>query len=324
MRICDEIYGTVKLSGVLGELMNSQLVQRLKGIHQGGASYLVNPTWNVTRFDHSVGVMMLVKKLGGTEEEQIASLLHDVSHTAFSHVSDLVFDHKNEDYHEFIYEQMVASSSIPTILRQEGMDWKKLLLDDSKWTLLEQSAPELCADRVDYTLRDMYTYGKITLEEVHWFLAQLAVVNGRMFCTDLFAAEWFVETYYKEVIGFFMDPLNIYGYDRLALVLKRALAIEVISKDDFLKEDNQLIAQLSTSDDHEIQTLLNELSTSVQVEETLEESHIHRKTKVRLINPSIVKDGSLVPASTLSKRIRLMNEAAKVKAEKGVSLKVHD
>lgn len=323
MRIYDELYGTVELNGVLVELMNSQPVQRLKGIHQGGASYLVNPTWNVTRFDHSVGVMMLVNKLGGTEEEQIASLLHDVSHTAFSHVSDLVFDHKNEDYHEFIYEQMVAGSSIPTILHQEGMDWKKLLLEDSKWTLLEQSAPELCADRVDYTLRDMYTYGKITLEEVHWFLAQLAVVNGRMFCTDLFAAEWFVETYYKEVIGFFMDPLNIYGYDRLALVLKRALAIEVISKDDFLKEDNQLISQLSTSDDHEIQTLLNELSKNVEFEETMDDFHIYRKTKVRLIDPSVVTNGRLMPASTLSMRIQVMNKVAKAKAKKGVYLKIH-
>ncbi|WP_054707621.1 HD domain-containing protein [Bacillus sp. JCM 19041] len=323
MRIFDELYGTVELDGVLAELINSPPVQRLNGVHQGGASYLVNPDWDVTRFDHSIGVMLLVKKLGGTLEEQVASLLHDVSHTAFSHVSDLVFDHKKEDYHEFIYEQVVACSSIPAILRREGMDWKKLLLDDSKWTLLEQSAPELCADRVDYTLRDMYTYGIITLEQVHWFLAQLAVVNGRMFCTDLSAAEWFVETYYKEVIDFFMNPLNIYGYDRLALVLKRALAIEVVSKEDFLKEDHQLIAQLSTSDDHEIKALLDELSTDVELEETLEDYHIHRKTKVRLIDPSVATDGSLVPASTLSKQIRVMNEAAKAKAEKGVYLKVY-
>lgn len=50
----------------------------------------MNKEWNVTRFDHSVGVMLLVKKLGGSVEEQIAGLLHDVSHTAFSHVVDYV------------------------------------------------------------------------------------------------------------------------------------------------------------------------------------------------------------------------------------------
>ncbi|MDG2658737.1 hypothetical protein P7M12_23850, partial [Vibrio parahaemolyticus] len=57
---------------VVEELIVSKSVQRLKGIHQTGASYLVNKEWNVTRFDHSVGVMLLVKKLGGSVEEQIA------------------------------------------------------------------------------------------------------------------------------------------------------------------------------------------------------------------------------------------------------------
>ena len=38
--------------------------------------------------------MLLIKKLGGSVEEQIAGLLHDVSHTAFSHVIDYVFDNK--------------------------------------------------------------------------------------------------------------------------------------------------------------------------------------------------------------------------------------
>ncbi|WP_435051761.1 SecY-interacting protein Syd [Bacillus pseudomycoides] len=41
-----------------------------------------------------------------------------------------------------------------------------MLFDDSKWTLLEQSAPDLCADRVDYTLRDMYEYGYISWKPI--------------------------------------------------------------------------------------------------------------------------------------------------------------
>jgi len=55
---------------------------------------VTNPT---TRFDHSVGVMLLIRKLGAGSspasallKEQVAALLHDVSHTAFSHVIDYV------------------------------------------------------------------------------------------------------------------------------------------------------------------------------------------------------------------------------------------
>lgn len=80
--------------------------------------------------------MMLVNKLGGSLKEQVAALLHDVSHTTFSHVIDYVLGHKEENYHEMIYEQIVAKSSIPEILAKAGLDWKGILLDESQWTLL--------------------------------------------------------------------------------------------------------------------------------------------------------------------------------------------
>ncbi|SCC01334.1 A0A068N4F4 (Deoxyguanosinetriphosphate triphosphohydrolase) [Bacillus thuringiensis] len=63
MVISDVIYGEFKVDQVVEELIVSNPVQRLKGIHQNGASYLLNENWNVTRFDHSVGVMLLVKNL---------------------------------------------------------------------------------------------------------------------------------------------------------------------------------------------------------------------------------------------------------------------
>ncbi|EEM42990.1 Metal-dependent phosphohydrolase [Bacillus thuringiensis serovar sotto str. T04001] len=194
MIISDVLYGEFEVDQVVEELILSKSVQRLKGIHQAGASYLMNEKWNVTRFEHSVGVMLLVKKLGGSAEEQIAGLLHDVSHTAFSHVIDYVFDNKDESYHEEIFSSVVKNSEIPAILAKHGYNYEDILLDDSKWTLLERSAPELCADRVDYTLRDMYTYGYISLEEVHSFLEDVIAVEKKMVLQSIEMAEWFTET----------------------------------------------------------------------------------------------------------------------------------
>ena len=62
--------------------------------------------------------MLLIKKMGGSIEEQIAGLLHDVSHTAFSHVVDFVLDHPEENYHELIFNEVVRSSPIPQILEK--------------------------------------------------------------------------------------------------------------------------------------------------------------------------------------------------------------
>ncbi|QDP38932.1 HD domain-containing protein [Radiobacillus deserti] len=322
MIILDKLYGEFEVDKVLEELVLSKPVQRLKGIHQGGASYLVNGKWNVTRFEHSIGVMLLIKKLGGSIEEQIAGLLHDVSHTAFSHVIDFVLDNKNEDYHETIYNSVIKNSEIPTILKKYGYKYEDILPDDKKWTILEQPAPELCADRVDYTLRDMFEYGQISLRDVHKFLSDLTVDDGKMYLQNIEITEWFVNTYYKEVIDFFMDPLNIYGYDILAKTLKVALDNKVIYFNDFLKDDNGLIQKLKKSKSEEIQILLGNIHQNVKVVEDSVDYDLYRKNKVRLIDPSILSGNKLIRASVLSDKVKEMNNRAYEKATRGMYVKI--
>ncbi|MEF7657813.1 HD domain-containing protein [Bacillus thuringiensis] len=322
MVISDVIYGEFKVDRVVEELIVSNPVQRLKGIHQNGASYLLNENWNVTRFDHSVGVMLLVKKLGGSVEEQIAGLLHDVSHTAFSHVIDYVFHNEGESYHEEIFSSVVKNSEIPAILSKYGYNYEDILLDDSKWTLLERSAPELCADRVDYTLRDMYTYGYISLEEVHSLLEDVIAVDGKMVLQSVEMAEWFTETYYKEVIDFFMKPMNIYGNDMLAKTLKLALHKKVIHADDFLLEDDELISKLQQCNDSEVHALLRKVHPNVNVKEDRNDYDLHQNNKVRLIDPPLLREGEVVPSSVVSENIRRMSDRAYEKAVRGMYVKV--
>ncbi|CAH0346096.1 HD domain-containing protein [Bacillus sp. CECT 9360] len=322
MFLLDPIYGEHQVEGILEELVNSQSVQRLKGIHQGGASFLVNPKWSVTRYEHSIGVMLLIKKLGGSLEEQIAGLLHDVSHTAFSHVVDFVFDNKEEDYHEKIVHSFLRKSEIPGILNKHGYDYEEILFKDDQWTLLEQPAPELCTDRVDYTLRDMYHYGKITLDEAHEFLSHLHVVEGKMYPTTIEAAEWFTEIYYKEVIDFFMHPLNIYGYDQLSKALKLALENCMITQDDLLGTDEEVLSMLSTSNNQQIQSILKSIHENVKVMEDSDQYDLHRKNKLRLIDPSVLCESKLVKSSSLSRKIKMMGEEASKKSSKGVYVKV--
>nr|MDH3161776.1 HD domain-containing protein [Bacillus licheniformis] len=139
MKINDRLYGEADLEPVLTDLIRSKAVQRLKGIHQDGASFLVNPAWNISRCEHSIGVMLLIRRLGGSLEEQIAGLLHDVSHTAFSHVADDVFNMENEDYHEQMFRQWVKQSDISGILHTYGFHDEDILYDEQKWTPLEQT-----------------------------------------------------------------------------------------------------------------------------------------------------------------------------------------
>ncbi|MFB6294564.1 MAG: HD domain-containing protein, partial [Candidatus Nanohaloarchaea archaeon] len=149
MDVDDPVYGTVNVDDpVLLELMGTGPVQRLQHVNQAGPAALVDEK-PVTRYDHSVGVMLLLRVFDAPLREQVAGLLHDVPHTAFSHVADFVFPNEEHEYHERFMETVIRDSEIPEILEEYGFALDDIL-DESEFPLLERELPDLCADRIDY------------------------------------------------------------------------------------------------------------------------------------------------------------------------------
>lgn len=322
MIIKDIIYGEFKINPIISEIINTDAIQRLKKIHQGGANFLVSPNWNVTRYDHSIGTMLLINLLGGSLEEQIAGLLHDISHTAFSHVIDYVLDNKDEDYHEKILNDVVNSSSIPEILNKNGFNPNDIIYNYSKWGILEKSAPKLCADRIDYTLRDMFNDDVITKDEIKNFLSSLTIIDNEIVITDITVAEWFVETYYKEVIDLFMNPLSIYSNSIISKAIKIALDSNEIYLADFMKDDDYLLNKLESSDSNEIKNLLSTLNTNIKLIEDEKDYDIHQKNKVRTIDPTLFLDNKKCIASEKSTLIKELTKKALTRAQKGSYIKI--
>lgn len=321
-KISDSIYGEFKIDNVLVDLINSYPVQRLKNIHQGGASYLVNKKWNLTRYDHSVGVMILIKLLGGSLEEQIAGLLHDISHTAFSHVVDFALQNKKEDYHEEIYLEVVENSQIPNILSKHGYNYKEILEDESKWTILEQGAPKLCADRIDYTLRDMYHYGYTSLEEVCNFVNHLSISSGEIVVNNIESAKYFVDLYYKEVIDYFMHPLNAYGYEQLSKLIKLGLDKNLITLNDLLKTDDEVMGILKSSNDTDIHKLIQSLNYNVTVRKNESNYNFYQKGKLRLIDPTVLINNSTYTLTSIDPSIEIINNKSREIISKGIYVEI--
>lgn len=238
----DILYGKFEVDGVLEELLLSVPMQRLKGVHQGGAIFLVDPSQKHTRFEHSLGVLWLVRNFGGGLEEQIAALLHDVSHTAFSHVGDQVFNYPGEDYHEQIFDEVINRSEIPAILAKYGYD--QALQHFNQYTLLEQPLPELCADRIDYTLRDMFHAGLVNLPDITHFLSDLTVEGGRLVLTSDAAARWISTQFKKLNEQYFKKPEYLFVNQRMAELLCDALSKTVLEQADLQSDDDAVLAKL--------------------------------------------------------------------------------
>lgn len=311
MKVYDCLYGEFdELESVLVELIHSNPIQRLKKIHQAGGCFLINEKWNVTRYDHSIGVMLLIRKVGGSLEEQIAGLLHDVSHTAFSHVVDYVLDNHEENYHEQIVKELIFSSEIPYIVKKYGLNIDELL-NTKNWPLLEQDLPNLCADRIDYTLRDMYHYENIPLSEVHEFLNHISVHHQQLVITSKVWAEWFIHQFYREVMGFFLHPKNVYANQHLAFILKLALERKIIHMDDFLLDDEAVMNKLNRCNDREIHLLLSYFSDRNGQYVTCDQEFEYKaKVKPRIIDPFVLDSGKVVRASAISTRAQVEIEYA--------------
>ena len=89
----DDIYGWCwEYDPTVCSVIRSPTFRRLDGILQAGTPALLGflPK-EVTRKSHCLGTMRLVRHCGGSSQEQLAALLHDVTHCAFSHVADLLF-----------------------------------------------------------------------------------------------------------------------------------------------------------------------------------------------------------------------------------------
>ena len=159
MRIEDPIYGKTKIKeSVLIDILNSNEVLRLHDINQFGVpqKWYGNDLRNFSRYSHSVGVFVLLRKLNASLEEQVAGLTHDVSHRVFSHVSDWVLgNEKNEDSQDKSHKKFLYNSSLKRIIERHSFNIERIA-DHQSFSLLEREIPELCADRIDYCLRELY------------------------------------------------------------------------------------------------------------------------------------------------------------------------
>jgi len=300
MRYSDPIYGQTEINEiVLLDLMSSQAMQRLRGVLQHGVTALIGITQPVTRFDHSLGVMLLVRRLGGSLEEQIAALLHDVSHTAFSHVIDYVVDgHDSQSYHEEWKESHVAASDVPDVLAQHGYDWRDFLHEEN-YTLLEQPAPRLCADRLDYFLRDSHDLGLSTLEKVQCARDHLVVRDGRIGVDDIEVARWLAYTFIAADKASWANFREVGLYEVTARAIKTALQIGAITEDDFWDTDDQLWWKLHAIDHAEVRRQLALVSPTTCFEWDEASPTFHVSTKLRTIDPDVLIDNQFVPLSAL-------------------------
>lgn len=311
MIIKDRIYGKLEINTqAILELINSKPLKRLKGIAQFGVPDEFYHLPNYSRYEHSLGVMLLLKKLGATEEEQIAGLLHDVSHTAFSHVIDwVVGDGKTEDYQDQQHGRYITNSEIPVILERFGYSVKRII-DYHNFGLLERDLPDLCADRVDYSLREFPT------DVVATCMSAMSSKDNKIVFINEQSALLFASNFLKQQMEHWGGFEAASRYRLFADVLRQTLKEGTITEDDFWQNDNFVINKIAASKNKDIQNKLNTLRNKSL--KHLPKSNVTVYKKFRYVDPQFVNNNKLVRLSKTNQEYAQRLEKARETNELGI------
>lgn len=300
MIVKDRIYGDIIITNpVIVDLINSQPMLRLKEISQDGAVHFIQPVRNVTRFEHSIGTWYLSYRYKRPLEEQIAALLHDTPHTAFSHVIDFVVGDQNHEYHDNFLEQVILRSDIPEILSKHQIDLEKVLRKED-FPLLENNLPDISVDRWDYFMRDGYMKGLLPKEVIQLFLKSIKEKHGVFYFVDLQVASLFAVLFLNFCRLIWLDPTSHGSYFLLANAIKLALEKHYLTHSDLFRTDIEVMETLQGVNDKEIQAFLARLVPGKEFHYAPKgKAEFYGTNKPRFVDPIVLVENSYKRISDL-------------------------
>lgn len=258
----DTIYGRMAIDEpVLLDILRSRCFERLWNIRNGGHRHYVIARDSFNRGEHSVGVFTLVRMFGGSLEEQVAALLHDISHTTFSHAGGFYFssDARTADnYQDDHHENYLRRCGLAKLLESHGLSLDMVDPKSSRFVRLEQPLPDLCADRIDYNLKCGLYDGYLTQQDANQIVADLHFVNGRWYFTSVQAAEKLSRSSLLETELLWGSAANLVTAQFLGKALRRAVKLHVLTEKDIVfGTDDVVWNKLLASSDAEIKKLMH-------------------------------------------------------------------
>ncbi|MFP5107287.1 HD domain-containing protein [Neobacillus sp. C211] len=167
------------------DLIGTKEFQRLRRIKQLGTTFLTFHGAEHSRFNHSLGVYEIVRRIiddvfagrpEWNDDERLltlcAALLHDLGHGPFSHSFEKVFDF---DHEEFTRKIILGDTEVNKVLLKVGKDFPEKVAEviaktSEKKLVVSLISSQIDADRMDYLQRDAYftgvSYGQFDMERI--------------------------------------------------------------------------------------------------------------------------------------------------------------
>lgn len=299
MKYRDRVYGDVDIvEDVICEIIASEDFQRLRGVDQAGYFETFFPGTQHNRFEHSVGCYILLKMFGASIEEQISGLIHDVSHSAFSHTADYIFAQGrggDQNYQDDIFLDFIHRTTIPSIIEKYGFDLK-YILDSTNFPLQETSLPDLCADRIDYALRGLIHYRAYDRARVQYFVQHLRAQNAQWIFDAYPVARAFAQEFKELNDIYYSNKETAAMFYRTSQWLLHAMHKGYIDASALYASDQSVIDRINAYllHDHDLQRLWQRMNDpQIEIGKKGDPDVVEVIVKSRVVDP-LFQEGSHV------------------------------
>jgi len=322
------IFGPITVNEpVLVELILHPAMERLKNLDQHGPTTYFGKKPTFSRYTHSLGVFAILRMKGCSLKEQIAGLLHDVSHTAFSHTADHLFKTGNQvAYQDTIHAWFLEKMHLDKVLERHGFTIADVMPDNPEFKGLKQKHPNLCADRIEYIIHTGIVYGKISQEKGMAMGQSLHFEDGKWFFDNLEDAKTMAELSLFFTLHKWSNHCNLAWHHWLCAAIERGFALKLFTSDDLHFGPDQVIldALYASSDEIIKETLKKCYEPKKHYKKVRDDSHadLHDMPKLRCVDPLIKRpdDTAFSVVSDYDANYKARVEAVRKKFERGLRL----
>lgn len=251
-----------------------------------------------SRYEHSLGVALIVWHFTHDPAQALAGLFHDISAPVFAHVIDfLKGDSLRQEATEVGTMSAIAQSpEICAILKELGLTAADVG-DYHRYPIADNPSPMLSADRLEYSLQDGISYGFLdsdTAAACCWDLTVITNASGApelAFRTEALAMQFAMAALTCGRV--YASVEDRYAMQLLSELIQSAMESRVLCEDDLHTTEAAVIQKLTQNPDTQRQWQAYCALSSIRVSDAPLVDGLWRKiaTKKRYINPLTVHSG---------------------------------
>ena len=278
-------------------LIQANSLVRLQNVGMNcGLEYTSYPLFTTilpySRFQHSLGVSLIIYHFTHDLSQSLAGLFHDIATPAFAHVIDFL-------HHDYLTQESTEENT-KAIIQSDPMILS--FLNDHKITIEEvcdyhlypiadNDAPKLSADRLEYTLGNLVNYGFGSKEDVERIYQDLIVGENE------FHEDEIMFTHPKIAYQFALLSLQCskvyvadndrYSMEYLARLIKEAIELEVLDEKDLYTIEPVVIQKIMSHPVLKEKWAYFQKLNSIRISNDPKEDYYCINAKKRYIDPYI-------------------------------------